>query len=216
MQSIQARGPAFGPAEALQDLLDRAAITQVVQDWGLARDTGRWDELRSFYTPDARMHTTWFVGSAVEFVERSVAAARNGARAQHFIGAATITLRGDKAIAETRMMLLVRGTLDGVEVDATCYGRFHDRFVKAEGRWRIQQRVPVYEKDRLDVVDPDSTLKLKLKPELLARHPDGYRYLAYLQAHSGAEITADLPVPNSDSLARLYAEGAAWLSAEAV
>ncbi len=194
---------------SLQDLLDRAAITQVVQDWGLARDAGRWDELRSFYTLDATMHTTWFVGSAAEFVERSMAAARNGARAQHFIGAATITLRGDKAIAETRMMLLVRGLLDGVEVDATCHGRFHDRFVKADGQWRIQQRVPVYEKDRLDPVDPSA--KLTLKPELLARYPDGYRYLAYLQSQGGATITPDLPVPNSTSLARLYAEGAAWL-----
>ena len=213
MRSIQAQGPAFGPAATLQDLLDRAAITQVVQDWSLARDTGRWDELRSFYTPDATMHTTSFVGSAAEFVERSMAAARNGARAQHFIGAASITLRGEKAIAETRMVLLVRGMLDGVEVDATCYGRFHDRFDKAEGQWRIQQRVPVYEKDRLDPVDPAATVTLK--PELLARHPDGYRYLAYLQAHGGAAITPDFPVPNSDSLARLYAEGAAWLGAEA-
>ena len=55
---------------ALSLLLDRAAITQVVQDWGLARDAGRWDLLESLYTLDATMHTTWFVGSASDFVER--------------------------------------------------------------------------------------------------------------------------------------------------
>jgi hypothetical protein len=195
----------------LQALLDRSAITQVVNDWGLSRDTGRWDNLKSCYTHDATMHTTWFVGTAAEFVERSMDAAKKGARAQHFIGAASIELQGHKAIAETRMILLVRGMLDGVEVDVTCYGRFYDWFVKLDGEWRIQQRVPIYEKDRLEAVDPGAMIKLN--QEELVRHPDGYRHLAYLQSRGGAIITADLPTPNSAALARLYAEGGAWLAA---
>ena len=196
--------------KALHTLLDRAAITQVVQDWGLARDAGRWDRLRSLYTPDGTMHTTWFVGSAAEFVDRSIEAAQKGARAQHFIGAASIEINGDKAIAETRMILMVRGNLQGAEVDVTCYGRFYDRFVKHEGTWRIRQRVPIYEKDRLDPLDPSA--RVELDAQMLASHPDGYRHLAYLQSSGGARITEDLPTPNSAALARLYAEGDAWLA----
>ena len=197
-------------ARALSLLLDRAAITQVVQDWGLARDACRWDLLESLYTLDATMHTTWFVGSASDFVERSKAAAAKGARVQHFIGAACIDVRGVKAIAETRMMLLVRGQLEHVEVDVTCYGRFHDRLVKQpDGAWRILQRVPIYEKDRIDLVDPAATLTLD--PDVLARHPDGYRHLAYLQSAGGASITQDLPTPGSVALDRLYTGGQAWL-----
>ena len=194
---------------ALTELLDRAAITQVVQDWGLARDDGRWDQLRACYTPDAVMHTTWFVGGAAEFVERSMAAARAGARVQHFIGAATIALKGHKAVAETRMILLVRGRLDGIEVDATCWGRFHDRMVKRDGRWRILKRVPVYEKDRLDPVDP--TARLALDAEALARQADGCRHLTYMQSRGGMAIMPDLAVPGSDALQRLEAESVAWL-----
>ena len=190
--------------------LDRAAITKVVQDWGLARDAGRWDLLRDCYTSDAVMHTTWLVGTAAEFVERSIAAMRAGARIQHFIGAATIALSGDKAVAETRAMILVRGNLDGVEVDATCYGRFHDRFVKRDGAWRILKRVPVYEKDRLDPVDPAATLNLDR--QALATYPDGCRHLVYLQSRNGATIAPDIAVPGSASLARLEAESAAWLA----
>ena len=190
--------------------LDRAAITQVVQDWGLARDDGRWDQLRACYTPDAIMHTTWFVGAAADFVERSTAAARSGALVQHFIGAATIALRSNKAVAETRMILLVRGHLDGVEVDVTCWGRFHDRFVKRDGQWRIQKRVPVYEKDRLDAVNPAG--RLTLDGEALAAHPYGCRHLVYLQSRGGATIMPDLAVPGSAALARLEAESAAWLA----
>ena len=199
---------------AIEALLDRAAITQVVQDWGLSRDAGRWDKLQSFYTRDAIMYTTWFVGPATEFVQRSMEAAKKGARGQHFIGAASIDINGNKAIAETRMMLLVRGMLEGIEVDVTCYGRFYDRFVKPDGQWLIQKRMVVYEKDRMDVLDP--ALTLKLDHEELMKRPDGYRHLAYLQSRAGASITPDLPTPNSPQLARLYAEGEAWLGADSV
>ena len=194
----------------LAQLLDRAAITQVTQEWGLARDAGRWDRLRACYTSDAVMHTTWFVGPASEFVERSMAAARAGARVQHFIGATTMDLRDDKAVVETRMVLMVRGQLDGVEVDATCWGRFHDRFVKREGQWRILKRVPVYEKDRLDAVDPTATLSIDR--EVLARHANGCRHLTYMQSRGGATIMPDSAVPGSEALARLEAESAVWLA----
>lgn len=197
---------------ALETLLDRAAITEVVQEWGISRDAGRWDKLRSFYTGDAIMYTTWFVGPAVEFVERSRRAAESGARVQHFIGAVLLDIKGNKAIAETRMILLVRGLLTGVEVDVTCYGRFYDRFVKLDGQWRIQQRMVIYEKDRMDVLDP--SVVIELDQEELVKRPEGYRYLAYLQSLSGASITPDLPTPNSAALARLYAEGEAWLNTD--
>jgi len=38
-------------------------------------------------------------------------------------------------------------------------------------------RQPIYEKDRLDPLDPSA--KLALDAELLARFPEGYRHLAY-------------------------------------
>ncbi len=196
--------------EAMQAYMDRAAITQVVQDWALARDTGRWDRLRSAYAADGTMHTTWFVGSAEEFVQRSMEAAQNGARAQHFIGATSIELSANRAIAETRMVLLLRAPLQGVEVDVTCYGRFYDFFVRDQGQWRIKKRVPIYEKDRLDPVDPAASVKLDAAE--LARYPEGYRHLAYVQASGGGSVTQGLPTPNSDVLTDLYAEGAAWLA----
>lgn len=196
-------------AQALQTYLDRAAITQVVQDWALARDTGRWDRLRSAYTADGMMHTTWFVGSADEFVQRSMEGAKKGARGQHFIGATSIDLAADRAIAETRMMLLLRAPMQDIEVDVTCYGRFYDFFLREHEQWRIKKRVPIYEKDRLDPLDPSA--RITLDPAELARYPEGYRHIAYVQASDGASVTQGLPTPNSDALTELYAEGAAWL-----
>lgn len=204
----EAERPAPDPLAAV---LDRAAITRVVNDWGLFRDAGRWDELRRCYTADATMHTSWFAGSAAEFVERSVAAAARGVRAQHFIGAATIELGRDRAIAETRMILMLRAAVDGVPVDVTCHGRFHDRFVRTDEGWRIQARVPVYEKDRLDPLEPGRAVALD--PAVLASFAEGYRHLAYVQSLGGAVLTPGLPTANSPEEATLRAGGAAWLAA---
>ena len=136
-------------------------------------------------------------------------AARKGARGQHFIGAATIDIRGDRAVAETRMVLMLRAPLAGQVVDVTCYGRFHDQFVRQDKRWKIRKRVPIYEKDRLDPIDP--ACRMELDAQELARHPEGYRHLAYVQASGGANVTPGLPTPDSEALASLYAEGRAWL-----
>ena len=192
-----------------RDISDSAAIVAAVTHWGLWRDTGRWDKLRALYTDDAIQHTTWFVGPAREFVERIAARPLGGS--QHFVGACAVELQGDRAIAETRLVLLVRGKLQSTEVDVTCYCRSYDRFVRAADTWRIQRREMIYEKDRLDPVDPAA--RIALEPAALARYPAGYRHLAYLQAAGGARITPDLPTPGSDALGRLYAEGEYWLRA---
>ena len=70
-------------------------------------------------------------------------------------------------------------------------------------------RSGVYEKDRIDPVDPGESIRLD--PVELARYPMAYRHLAYLQAAGGARITPDLPTPGSEALQRLYAEGNRWL-----
>ena len=186
----------------------RTEIMQAVANWALWRDSGRWQKLASLYTADAIQHTTWFVGPAAEFIARIRARPSDG-RSQHFIGACAVELNGERAIAETRLVLLVRGTLQGTEVDVTCYGRSYDRFVRADGAWRIGRRDMIYEKDRMDAVDPAA--RLTLDHAQLARHPAGYRHLAYLQAAGGASITPDLPTPGSEALARLYAESERWL-----
>jgi hypothetical protein len=46
-------------------------------------------------------------------------------------------------------------------------------------------RQPIYEKDRLDPVDPAANLVLD--QTLLARFPEGYRHLAYLQSKIARE-----------------------------
>ena len=191
-------------------LEEAAAVTKVVHDWALWRDTCAWQKLAASYTDDAHMRTTWFDGPASEFVAKSQSMAGKGARAQHFMGSTSVEVCGDRAIAQSRVVLLVRGGLAGTQVDVTCYGRFYDRLVKRAGRWLIQHREPIYEKDQVQPVVPGEAIALE--PALLAGYPEGYRYIAYLQSSGGATITPNLIEPNSAEQSRLYEQGEAWLS----
>lgn len=83
--------------------------------------------------------------------------------------------------------------------------------VKHDGAWRILKRNAIYEKDRIEPVRPDVTLKLDEAE--LGRFPEGYRYLAYVQSESGSKVDLGLPTPRSPALEQLYREGTAWLEA---
>ena len=202
--------PAAGRREAR---VDKAEVREAVENWALFRDTGRWEALLALYTSDAIVHTTWFVGPAREFVERGKEAAqKGGARGQHFVGAVSVEVNGDRAIAEARVVLLVRAPLQGVEVDVTCYCRFYDWFLRTGDGWRIKMRGGIYEKDRLDPVTPGDAVRLDAA--VLARLPPAYRHIAYVQSSGGAKITMDLPTPGSEALQRLYREGGRWLAGD--
>ena len=111
------------------------------------------------------------------------------------------------------MTINQRAAVDDVVVDAVCTGRFYDFFAKRQGRWAIVRRQPIYEKDRLDPVTPGA--KLELDATLLGRFPDGYRHLGYLQTKAGFTVKLGLPGVRGPEVAKLYAEGAAWLDGSA-
>jgi secondary thiamine-phosphate synthase enzyme len=71
-------------------------------------------------------------------------------------------------------------------------------------------RQPIYEKDRLDPVDPAAAPKLDAA--LLAQFPEGCRDLAYLQTGIGFTVKRDMPTLKGPEAERLYAAWAAWLA----
>jgi hypothetical protein len=190
-------------------LLDRLAIVEVVENWVLFSDSGDWERFATVWHDDSWMTSTWFQGPAVEFQKARRAGFERGVNIIHFLGGTTVDIRGDRAIAQTKMTIDQRSAVDGVLVDAVCTGRFYDFFAKRAARWAIVRRQPIYEKDRLDPVEPGA--KLALDPALLARFPEGYRHLGYLQTKAGFNVRLGLPGLRGPEVAKLYAEGAAWL-----
>jgi len=188
---------------------DRLAIIETVQNWALWRDAGDWERFRTVWHDDGWMTATWFQGPATQFIEVSRAGFERGVSILHFLGGTSVDLKASRAIAQTKMTINQRAQVDGVLADVVCTGRFYDFFEKRAGRWGIVRRQPIYEKDRIDPVDPSASLKLD--PELLIRFPEGYRHLAYLQTKNGFTIKLDLPQLKGPVVQALYIHGHAWL-----
>jgi hypothetical protein len=191
---------------------DKVAIRELVENWAVWRDARLWDRFRTVWHAEGRMMATWFQGGFEEFIKVNDEGWARGVRILHFLGGTSIDVSGHRATAQTKMTISQRAPVEGVICDVVCTGRFHDFIEKRDGRWGIVLRQPIYEKDRLDPVDPSA--KLVLDQDLLARFPEGYRHLAYLQSKIGYKVKSDMPGIEGPELEKLYARGAAWLKGE--
>ena len=189
---------------------ERQAIRELVENWALWRDAGDWDRFRTVWHDDGRMMATWFQGGADDFIRVTKEGWDRGVSILHFLGGSSIDVRGTRAIAQTKMTISQRGAVDGVACDVVCTGRFYDFLDKRAGRWGVVLRQPIYEKDRLDPVDPSASLALDCA--LLDRFPEGYRHLAYAQTKLGFKVKADMPGLKGPAVEALYARGVAWLA----
>jgi len=192
------------------DISDRDAIREIVENWVVWRDAGDWERFRGVWHGDGRMMATWFQGSAEEFIAVSRAGFEKGVNILHFLGVNSVDVAGNRAISQTKMTISQRALVHDVLVDVVCTGRFYDFFEKRNDRWAIALRQPIYEKDRMDPVDPAA--RLVLEAGLLQRFPEGYRHLAYLQTEIGYKVKPDMPGLKGPEVEALYARGRAWLA----
>jgi hypothetical protein len=188
---------------------DRRAIRELIENWVLWRDAGDWERFRTVWHDDGRMMATWFQGSADEFIRVSREGWERGVSILHFLGGSSIDVTGNRAVAQTKMTISQRGDVDGVLCDVVCTGRFYDFLEKRAERWGLVLRQPIYEKDRLDPVDPAA--RLELERALLDRFPPGYRHLAYIQTRIGYKVKPDMPGLKGREVEALYERGRSWL-----
>jgi len=192
---------------------DKAAIRETVENWVVWRDSADWERFKTVWHSDGWMTATWFQGSAEKFIEVSAEGFRKGVNILHSLGGWSCEVAGNRAISQVKMTINQRAPVEGVLVDVVCTGRFYDFFEKRKGRWGIVRRQPIYEKDRMDSVDPSAVLKLDAA--FLAQFPEGYRHLAYLQAKNGFKVKLGLPGLRGPAVEKVYAEGKAWLAGSA-
>jgi len=188
---------------------DEQEIRRLVEAWAVWRDAMDWERFRTVWHADGRMMATWWQGPFEEFIRVSREGYERGVRILHFLGGSTVDVAGDRAIAQTKMTIAQRAPVEGVECDVVCTGRFYDFFERRDGRWGLVLRQPIYERDRLDPVDP--TAAPALDRSRLDSFPIGYRHLAYLQTGIGYDVKRDMPGLDGPEVDQLYQDGAAWL-----
>jgi hypothetical protein len=173
--------------DLLETWRDELEIRWLIEKWVLWRDGAHWDRFQTVWHSDGRMIATWFDGPATEFIARSRAGWLAGVNVNHFLGGTVVDIAGTRALAETKMTISQRLTVHDRLVDVVCTGRFYDF---------------------LDTPGP----AIPLDAERLARYPEGYRHLGYVQELAGMQVNPNLPGRNGPELDRLYERGRTWLT----
>ncbi|MGA7432995.1 MAG: nuclear transport factor 2 family protein [Xanthobacteraceae bacterium] len=199
--------------DVTMDYADKFAIAELINAWGLYRDQGKWKALRSTFTADGHIAVSWFRGPFEQFVERCRAGHAAGHTwSRHHLSAPVIRIEKDRAMAETSVVIRVRQKFGGVDVDLTSCSRFLDRVERHGSAWLIAERAAIYERDRLDPVEPSAEFDA-LFEEDTSHYPEQYRYMAFRIAHAEGRALAPLVYRDGGpETADLYARFSAWLA----
>jgi hypothetical protein len=200
-----------------QTAQDEHDIFGLLIRWGHARDCDDWDTLAACFHDDATIHISWISAPAHEFVVRSRAIAQQrpaGSHTKHLITGPWIQVNGDRAFSRCHVNLYVRAAISGQAVDVEAWFRFFDLLERRDGVWRIAMRTGVYEKDRLDPVDPLGVPENFLTDMDLSPYPESAKHLCYLQELSGRPTVADVVSVYSAEEDALREAGARWLAGD--
>lgn len=196
--------------ERLQFLLDRTEIFDLVRTERLCRDSLDWDGLLGSFISGAPIRTTWFDGDIDGFVAASRAKMAKGSTAKHWIFPAKLKLNGDRATIESPATIFARQILDGVEFDYFQFCRFFSRVVRTDAGWRLALFEGIYQRDRMDVVNPADTPPIDW--DLIATLRPSYKFLAYNQIRQGYDVNSELLGDDRPDLIEIfYAREDHWL-----
>lgn len=127
---------------AVQALVDKSAITELLTRYMRAIDRGDIASLRACYAPEAtEEHGGIYSGPAqgyIDTIERALVNPRMVAT--HTISNLLIELDGDDAFSEHYVLALTRVKVDGTVSDSLVATRIMDNLVRVESGWAIARR----------------------------------------------------------------------------
>jgi len=191
---------------------DKYACAELIQAWGFYRDQAKWPQLLATFAVEDEITVSWFSGSFREFVERCQKAVAAGQRSKHHLFPSRVRANGDRALAETNVVIHVRQKISGVLVDMTSHARFLDRLERRSGGWRILERTAIYERDRLDPVEPSEAFAKLFAATDLSAYPEPYRYMAARLKAAGRALAPEIHHDGAPHTTQLYQRYEAWFS----
>jgi hypothetical protein len=195
----------------LERLLDRTEIFDLVRYERLCRDQRDFAAMVACYVANAPVRTSWFNGTVEAFAEASrQKMSSGGSQAKHWIMPARLDISAGRALVESPAVIFDRLTFDGIQFDMFQYCRFFSRVVKTAQGWKLGSFEGIYQRDRLETVDPrqelpvDWTVIETLRPS--------YKFMGYTQIKRGYTLDPELLGDDRpDLLAAFYAREKEWL-----
>jgi SnoaL-like domain len=188
----------------IETLTAERDINRLAQGW-IYRDLGQWDRLRQLFHPDGTIAVSWFEGPFAKFVSASEQMGASDLRSKHVIGSPVIDLAGNRAIAETRAIIL--GENRNLKLGCNAFVRFYDLVERRDAEWKIFRRDFVY--DLAAFTFPRGPIGIDA--ETLDRYPPEYAAMAYLLEKSGFPVRRIFPTGSSEAEKTIRADGHRWL-----
>lgn len=164
----------------IQQSIDRSEIINVVSKSIISRDSGLWEQLAECYHSQAEFTSSWWEGKPSDFVKvasKKLADAREeGGEQKHITSNHWIEIKGDRAIAEADLILFMRRAINGVELDFATWSRRLQLIERENGAWKIYRRWVIYERDRMDPVDPTVPVDAYYDAEAISKYASKIRY----------------------------------------
>jgi len=194
---------------------DEHQIASLQIRWGYARDSDDWETLADCFHNDATIHLSWISGPVKDFIARSsamAAARRPGSHLKHLILGSWTRVNKNRAFSRCHTNLYIRGKMDNHEFDLQSWICFFDLLERRDNVWRIIKRTAVYEKDRLDPVDPHGVPKDFFADMELSAFPASAKFLCYLLQHKGLIPLTNIISVYSDEECALRKESEMWIN----
>ncbi len=133
--------------KAIQELLDKSAIEEVLLRYARSLDWIDVETHRTVYWPDADIDYGFFQGKAEDFVDVVIEVERDTQRRWHGSVGTQITIHSEtQASAETYGLTASIADRDGEGPKGNLIGgRYLDEFEKRDGEWRISKRTYLLE-----------------------------------------------------------------------
>ncbi|MEI9812333.1 MAG: nuclear transport factor 2 family protein [Acidobacteriota bacterium] len=129
--------------QRLQQLEDKAAIEQVLIDYGRTLDSRDLVAYSELFAKEGE----WIGGfgdvkgraALLDFMKKNIGTALNAAKTYHLLTNFTIEVHGDRATALSRWSYVVPNADKKPVLEHS--GRYEDALIREDGRWRFLKRV---------------------------------------------------------------------------
>ncbi len=177
--------------DALQRLIDKDQIRDLMARYVRGVDRGDWEGLRATYHPDAFDNHGDYKGGVDGFIVYAKSRTGSAPQVMHFLGSCLIEFASrDIAVVETYFMTAhtlgrEAQALYGAErgdgpVQISQFGRYVDRVERRNGEWRTMRRIVVFESTRLVLGETPP-----IRPDWAHHHRDQSDPIFKMRAEAG-------------------------------
>jgi hypothetical protein len=171
--------------------------------------------LAECYHSEAEFNSSWWTGKPSDFIkaadEKLKAARDEGGEQKHITSNHWIVINSDRATAECDLILYTRSTVNGLELDFATWSRRLHLMAKQDGEWKIWRRFAIYEKDRVDAVDPAIDLSQRLHQADLTKYPRQLRHHLWRNDVLGSKPSHNLCIRGTPQESAVREEARKWI-----